>query len=279
MPSRMSSKKLRGIVKNTLDPALKRRAVWIVKKVNPKNGERILDIGCGDGYYLHLISALGVDVVLAGVDKDKKALRSAKKNLEGRKVELRYGDLMKKIPYRVNSFDKVIMSEVLEHLPDDARGLREVRRVLRKNGLLVISVPNANYPFLWDPVNWVLEKFFGRHVKSGFWAGIWNQHERLYKRSGLVKLVSANGFNVIDSRSITYWSLPFHHYIVNLGARVLSKNKTIPIATGADKFSKIQNRSLVVSVYTALSDFMDKFNSGRDYKSGVSLVLLAKNRK
>ena len=88
---------------------------------------------------------------------------------------------MKRLPFKAEFFDKVMMSEVAEHLPDDVKGLKEVKRLLKKAGILILTVPNHNYPFFWDPLNWTLEHFWGTHIKSGFWSGLWNQHLRLYK--------------------------------------------------------------------------------------------------
>ena len=75
------------LLQNTKDIALKRRARWLITKLNPKNGENILDVGCGDGYYLYMLSSLNSTLKLTGVDFDPKALRSARKNV-GRNIKL-----------------------------------------------------------------------------------------------------------------------------------------------------------------------------------------------
>lgn len=272
-------KKLEDVLSNTLDLALKRRARWLVEELKPKRGDRILDVGCGDGYYLHLLSALGLGLNLVGADSDKRALVSAEKNLKDKKVKLVFGDIMERLPFEDEVFDKVVMSEVLEHLPDDEKGLLEVERVLKKGGILVISVPNANYPFLWDPVNWILEHIFKTHIKSGFWAGIWNQHERLYKGQQLVKLVKKVGFKVGKAESLTSWCLPFNHNIVNLGARILANKKdSAGLTRGADKFVEDSEKSKFIKLYQAISSFVDSWNDLHHFNvddGGVSMLLKA----
>ena len=86
------------------------------------------------------------------------------------------------LPFASGEFDAIVCSEVLEHIVEDGAVLMELNRVLRDGGLLLISVPNRQYPFMWDPLNWMLERVFGTHVPSHIWwlAGIWADHVRLY---------------------------------------------------------------------------------------------------
>ena len=76
---------------------------------------------------------------------------------------------------RVYSFEDLVALRVVARLLDAGVSLQGVRRVLADEGLLVVSVPHANYPFWWDPANKVLETWFGKHVPSDIWwaAGIW----------------------------------------------------------------------------------------------------------
>src|SRR5258706_5378635 len=106
--------KLDVLLENTGDMALKRRARKIILAVDPQKNEKILDIGCGDGYYLHLLSNSGVPLNLTGTDYDEVGLEKARKNL-GKKIPLYQGDLMKKLPFKNGQFDKATMSEVAEH--------------------------------------------------------------------------------------------------------------------------------------------------------------------
>ncbi len=266
--------KLDNILENTADVALKRRAKFLINNLEIKDKDKLLDIGCGDGFYLYLTSRLNKKLKLIGTDFDKRALESAKKNLP--KVKLVTGDLMKGLPFKDNFFDKIVMSEVAEHLPSDLIGLKEVFRILKPGGVLLISVPHKNYPFLWDPLNKICEIFFGYHIKSGYWAGIWNQHIRLYSERELLNLLKKTGFVVTDHEIQTYWCLPFNHHIINLGARIIAKNPKSSISKGANKFSRNKNKGLFVKVYTKLSNTIDYINDVLPNKNcGVSLVAKA----
>ncbi len=273
------AKRLDALLANTGDMALKRRARRIIEEINPQPGDKILDIGCGDGFYLHLLSNLGVkDLDLTGVDVDENALKSARVNLKGKKVKLIKGDLMKRLPLKANSFSKIIMSEVCEHLPDDVKGLKEVKRVLRKRGTLVITVPNANYPFFWDPVNWVLEHFFSTHIKTGFWAGIWNQHLRLYKPEEIERVVKKAGFKVEKIESLTWWCLPFNHNLLHFAARKLyggSMSRNLAQAVSKYEIRK-KRKPFIIEFAFKIVNLVDRLNDLWQLKErGVGIFIKA----
>ena len=163
------------------DMALKRRARNIILSLELKEGDKVLEIGCGNGYYLSLLNRLGLKLGLAGIDIDSPALIDAAKFIGDKKVKLILAS-GSKIPFPKNTFDKVVMSEVIEHVEEEEKVLTEAYRVLKLDGIFALTTCNINYPFLWDPINWVLQHFFNTHIKEGFWAGIWNQHTRLYKK-------------------------------------------------------------------------------------------------
>jgi ubiquinone/menaquinone biosynthesis C-methylase UbiE len=257
--------------------ALKRRARRIIEELNPQDGDKILDVGCGDGYYLYLLSNLGLKLNLWGVDNNKRALGSAAKNLSDKNIKLVNADLMQKLPFDQVSFDKAVMSEVAEHLPNDQKGLREVKRVLKKSGVLVLSVPNQNYPFFWDPINWILERLIGRHIKSGFWAGIWNQHLRLYKPQQISSAIKMSGFKIEKVESLTFWCLPFNHNLVNLVARGLyGGSLSSEVSESVSKFRSPRTRPFWASLAFKFVNMVDKLN---DFYSpmgfGVAVIVKA----
>ena len=250
------------LLANTGDMALKRRARLILSNIDPKPGETILEVGCGDGYYLHMLSKINSTLKLYGTDYDKGGLVAARKNLTGKKVILKFGDLMKKLPFGSNTFDKIIMSEVAEHLPDDVKGLKEVYRVLKKSGTLCLTVPNHNYPIFWDPVNWLLEHLFETHIKSGFWAGLWNMHIRLYTPDQIKNVVKKAGFKILDMQSPTFWTIPFGHNITHFGARLLHSGKMPQIyADSINKFKSPTQKPFLTKVYFWLVNTVDRLNN------------------
>jgi len=270
-------KKLNKLLESVGDMALKRRAKHIILGVNPQAGDNILDVGCGDGYYSYLMSNLSVKSKITGTDFDPNALKSARRNLKGKNIKLFQADLMKELPFRARTFDKAVMSEVCEHLPNDVKGLKEVNRVLKKNGILIVTVPNKNYPMFWDPVNWMLEHLFGTHVSTGFWAGIWNQHERLYSPNEIKKSVEKAGFKVVETKSLTFWSLPFNHNLLYLAARTLYGGGFSPvIEQSVSKYEQPKSRPFFITLAFWFVNLVDKLNDFlQPTNSGVGVFIKA----
>jgi GT2 family glycosyltransferase/ubiquinone/menaquinone biosynthesis C-methylase UbiE len=104
----------------------------ILKNVNPRKGEKILEVGCGKGRVCRVIKNLGADIY--GMDISEKLLTSAK--------DIEPFHFMKaeayKIPFKDNTFDAVILLEVAEHIPSLQIALKEFERVLKAEGKLVI---------------------------------------------------------------------------------------------------------------------------------------------
>lgn len=185
---------------------------------------------------------------------------------------------MKKLPFLNNAFDKTVMSEVAEHLPDDVKGLKEVCRILKPGATLCLTVPHANYPFFWDPLNWLLERFFNSHIRSGFFAGIWNQHFRLYQPYEIKTVIEKAGFKIEKLKSLTFWCLPFNHYLVNLVARYLSfqYNQGTPNLS-LNKFTTSPRRPSALNLAFWLVNLLDRMNDIWQPKgTGVSIFVKAR---
>lgn len=101
------------------------------------NPESILDVGCGEGFTLERLNQLKIGKKLTGVDFLKRAIEIGKK--EHPSLDLRVGDIYE-IPFEDNTYDLVICSEVLEHVEDPEKGLKELVRV--SNRYCLLSVPN-----------------------------------------------------------------------------------------------------------------------------------------
>lgn len=98
---------------------------------------KLLDIGCGDGTFLHRMQMLGWSV--DGLDFDKSAIEAAQIRYG---LSLRCGDLAG-ARFPENTFDAVTMNHVIEHVPHPLALLAEIRRVLKPSGRLVVVTPNS----------------------------------------------------------------------------------------------------------------------------------------
>ncbi len=103
---------------------------------------KILDIGIGDGVYeFSLNEEIKAKCEFFGVDISEKQMARVRKLLKESKVV----DLnLQKLPYQANSFDIVIVSEILEHVFYPEKILQEAQRVLKINGFIILTFPNSS---------------------------------------------------------------------------------------------------------------------------------------
>jgi ubiquinone/menaquinone biosynthesis C-methylase UbiE len=219
------SDKINNLLRVEPDPAFARRARLIFENLDLSCGQKILDAGCGRGFYLKSLLQLQPTAQIYGVDLNVRYLQSALKIIGGEKVTLVEADLTK-LPFKDKFFDRIIASEILEHIKDDQKAIREIYRVLKPGGLILISVPCSNYPFLWDPVNWFLERVFDWHIPANIWwlAGLWADHVRLYRYDELAEKLSKAGFKIEQSWNSTRWCWPFSHFLFyGIGKNLVEK--------------------------------------------------------
>lgn len=114
-----------------------RRLRCIARMVNAGGNDRILEVGCGGGHVLRLFPA----ATLTGVDVSGRMLEKARENLQGYRVRLLKGDVSE-LGLPDGGFDKIICTEVLEHVVDPHIILREMQRLLAPNGRVVVTFPN-----------------------------------------------------------------------------------------------------------------------------------------
>ena len=111
-----------------------RRRAFLLDHV--RAGERVLDLGCGEGDFAAAAAQAGAGEVL-GVDVAAEAVRRARARNPG----LRFERVDDELPAADASFDLIWCSEVLEHLLDTAAVLSEARRVLRTGGIFLATTP------------------------------------------------------------------------------------------------------------------------------------------
>lgn len=118
----------------------KMRLKKIIRLAQLQKNDIVLDLGCGEGFLISLMPDSAKKIV--GLDISKIALKRAKEILKDEEgVELQWGNA-EKLNLPNESFDKIICSEMLEHTPKPRKAMKEIHRVLKNNGLLVISVPD-----------------------------------------------------------------------------------------------------------------------------------------
>jgi SAM-dependent methyltransferase len=167
-------------------------------------GDRVLDVGCGTGR--HVIEALGRDCYVVGVDCDRAELRrlqvygfclAAEGRMRGKGAAV-LGDGLR-LPFADAAFDRVICTEVLEHVTDDRLLMGELSRLVRPGGTLAVSVPDRAA----EVICWRIASLRGRRP---------GEHVRVYRREALAGLLRSCGFAVYARRyrhslESLYWFL------------------------------------------------------------------------
>jgi O-antigen biosynthesis protein len=111
---------------------------WAARLVE---GKAVLDCACGTGYGLEMYAAAGAGT-LTGVDVDAEAVAQSKER-NGDGATILQGDI-RELPLEDDSFDVVTCFETIEHVEDATAGIAELHRVLKPDGILVISSPNPD---------------------------------------------------------------------------------------------------------------------------------------
>jgi 2-polyprenyl-3-methyl-5-hydroxy-6-metoxy-1,4-benzoquinol methylase len=162
-------------------------------KLDLPPGSYVLDAGCGAGRHLsETFRFAGVNVV--GIDMNKHDADVANRTLnamlheqeDGGGVKLLCASDITRLPFADESFDVVICSEVLEHIPDLDQAVREIIRVLKPGKSLVVSVPR----YLPERICWALSKEY--HTEEG-------GHIRIFKKHDLIELLESAGTRCIES--------------------------------------------------------------------------------
>lgn len=259
-------------LKRESDPAFLRRAKIILDNLEILGNERVLDLGCGRGFYLRFLSSRWPGLKLYGVDLNQKYLKIAKKSLKNNHVHLVKADATK-LSLSDNFFDRIIASEILEHIKDDQKALSEIYRVLKPGGITLITVPNKNYPFLWDPLNWLLERIFHTHVPANIWwlAGIWADHIRLYDKRELISKLKKAGFKIEETWEATHYCLPFAHFLLyGIGKNLVERG----FLRSFNRFIDQPRQSSLNKVFLWPMRKIDELNKRNvNLKSSVNLIV------
>jgi SAM-dependent methyltransferase len=170
-----------------------------------KEGERVLDVGCGEGRHSsQACKETKCTVCALDIDPENVARTNYLLHLMEQAGESRAswsvfrGDALQ-LPFKDTYFDKVICSEVLEHVSDDQQAIRELTRVLKDDGTLAISVPT----YFSEAIYWKISPEY-RNQPGG--------HVRKYRLRELINLLQRNGLHVFTTRRkhglhFFYWFL------------------------------------------------------------------------
>lgn len=147
--------------------------------------KKCLDVGCASGYMISEISKRFSATQYYGVDVYDQAIAYAKKKNPHIKFQVAPAD---KLPFKNNCMDLVLFYETIEHVEDPVKCLKEIKRVLKKGGRLILAMDSGSLLFRLVWLIW-------ENTTGSVWKGA---HLHPFHHSELERLIERSGFEVND---------------------------------------------------------------------------------
>lgn len=197
--------------------------------------DTVLDIGCGSGHFLRGIT----DISTSRYGIDEHSYSTADHTVK-------QGDA-RSLPFEDKMADLITMLDVLEHIPESDTALKEVHRVLKPDGLFLLTVPA--FQFLYSP-----------HDKK-------NHHVKRYCRKDLCMALEKNEFQVLRCSYFNTWLFP-----VEAAVRLLEKalDKEVSLPSGDGGGDSITNK-ILYKIFNSETKFLSQHN----FSYGLSLIAIA----
>jgi arsenite methyltransferase len=126
-----------------------RRRRLVLAALDPQPGDRVVDVGCGPGFYVQdVLDRVGEEGHVTGVDLAEAMLAMTRRRVEGRASATVAEGEATRVPLPDGAADRAVSVQVFEYVPDTAAGLAELRRVLRPGGRAVI------WDIDWSTLSW-----------------------------------------------------------------------------------------------------------------------------
>jgi len=233
--------------------------------INLSEKDTVLDIGCGRGeYHSYINNIIGFDIHI----NDILNLKAINKNVFLADAE--------KIPIKNESIQSVICINTLEYIKNIEESFKEINRVLKKKGRFIFIVDNLDYPFIFDPVNFILHKFFKKHINFGAWN--WKQLRR-FKKEELISLLKKNGFSIKKTEFFNHHLISFLNFaeciFYNNFLSTEDKNSYMIDKSENIKVKKIPNFS--IKILYKLSKIICNIDNRLSPKlNGANILIIAK---
>lgn len=184
----------------------------------------VLEIGCGIGYGAYLLAELNSKIMIRAVDYDLQTIKLAQSIWPDNHRLIFEKAKAEDLPFENGSFDTVVAFEVIEHIKQTHKFLKEVKRILKKGGKLIGSTPN----FKLHP--YIVNKSKSSNIIKLRQLGIWPWHIREFNENKISSLLRQNGFTQVSIKYPTFikgirlWK-EIRESSFDTGVKILSKLK------------------------------------------------------
>lgn len=170
----------------------KKHMMKYLKYLRKGSSLKMLDIGCGEGYYVRDAIEEGIDAY--GIDTSTHALENAVSEVKDR---ISFGSLTK-IPFGDEEFDVMTAFDVIEHIhpKDTSNAVKEIDRVLKPNGIMIITTPSTNFG------SWVFDLTHINVRPPRFWKLIFEEYNlrvKMFYVPSFIKYYLKNHLPIPDS--------------------------------------------------------------------------------
>lgn len=173
-----------GVKKSLLQKLWHKRKLSIARKIlSQQNFKKCLDVGCASGYMVSEISRVFPYALYWGVDSYDKVIDYGKKKYPHIKFKVANAQ---KLPFKTGEFDLIICYETIEHITKPLKALKEMKRVLGKNGKLILTMDSGSLLFR---IVW----YFWENTKGKVWKGA---HLHPFHHEELEDLIKKAGFRI-----------------------------------------------------------------------------------
>ena len=164
----------------------------VIKTIRPLNIDSVLDVGCGEGFTLARLQKEKIGKEFEGIEYDEREIELGKKLYP--RLKITKGDIYK-LPFKNNSFDLIVCTEVLEHLDNPRKAYKELIRVSKK--YILLSVPNEPFFTIQRMARFQNILHFGAHPEH-------IQHWTLF---AFTKFVKVRGVKLITRKFPIPWTM------------------------------------------------------------------------
>jgi SAM-dependent methyltransferase len=193
MDQSSDTKSLILLHQNTFDLDYRRKALFEIIINYVHKNDTVLDIGCGTGFMTFQLVKRGIKV--CSMDYDKRLINHIEKVIKRNNYEVNtiiYELGSGNLPKNLNKFDLILCLDVIEHIANDMKALSEMKKMLKENGKIIITVPAM--PFLYGK----RDRYLG--------------HYRRYSKKQFSDLIINSGFKTLK---IFHWNfIGFIPYMV-----------------------------------------------------------------
>jgi len=196
---------------------MKKEKVRLISKIIDFKNKKILDAGCSYGVVSYFLKKNGGKWFHC--DLDFENIKNAKSILKDNLFQT--SD--KYFPLKNNNFDMVLLLDILEHVDDDKRLVKNAYKVLKKNGRLVISTPISGKFFILNKIKYLF----------GLKPEIYGHKREGYSLKELKNILIDSGFKVDFSSTYSKFLIEFFEILLNIIFSKMNKNKVGKLRTGA----------------------------------------------